>query len=150
MSMEELLIAVNPEPDSRLPYLLRVPLGAGMVFRTAGTWPRTKALYCYPVDLAEWPDEPEIVERVALRSCVRRGGAVDLVLDRAGRTAHSWCSPPPVAVTPCSGSHPAPANRPDPTSAPPPPAPLESPGCRSSSTPASSTPTGSPPSRLSP
>ena len=28
-----------------------------MVFRTSGTWPRTKALYCYPVGLDEWPDD---------------------------------------------------------------------------------------------
>ena len=37
---DELLIALNPDPDSRLPYLLRLPLGGGMVFRTSGTWPR--------------------------------------------------------------------------------------------------------------
>jgi len=79
----QLLIARNPDPDSRLPYLLRVPLGAGLVFRTAGTWPRTNALYCYPVSDSEWPAEPEIVEQVPVRSCVRRGAAIDLVLDRA-------------------------------------------------------------------
>lgn len=33
----ELLIAVNPDPDSRLPYLLRLPIGGGLVLRTAGT-----------------------------------------------------------------------------------------------------------------
>lgn len=76
------MIARNPDPDSRLPYLLRVPLGAGLVFRTAGTWPRTNALYCYPVAAGEWPAEPEIVEQVPVRSCVRRGAAIDLVLDR--------------------------------------------------------------------
>jgi hypothetical protein len=79
----ELLIARNPDPDSKLPFLLRVPLGPGLVFRTSGTWPRTKALFCYPVGLAEWPDQPEIVERVPVRSCTRRGAAVDLVLDRS-------------------------------------------------------------------
>lgn len=78
----ELLIAVNPDPDSRLPYLLRLPLAGGMVFRTSGTWPRTKALYCHPMPAEEWPIEPELVERVALRSCQRRGAAIDLVLDR--------------------------------------------------------------------
>jgi len=78
----ELLIAHNPDPESKLPFLLRVPLGQGLVFRTSGTWPRTKALFCYPVGLAEWPDQPEIVERVPVRSCVRRGASVDLVLDR--------------------------------------------------------------------
>ena len=80
--MADLLIATNPDPDSRLPYLLRLPLGSGMVFRTSGTWPRTKALYCYPVDPDEWPDEPEIVEQAAIRSCARHGAAIDLVLAR--------------------------------------------------------------------
>jgi ERCC4 domain len=53
-----------------------------MVFRTSGTWPRAKALYCYPVGADEWPTAPEIVERAPLRSCVRRGAAIDLILDR--------------------------------------------------------------------
>jgi len=79
----ELLIAANPDPDSRLPYLLRLPLGDGMVFRTSGTWPRTKALYCHPMSAEDWPVHADIVERVALRSCRRRGAAIDLVLDRA-------------------------------------------------------------------
>ena len=40
---------------------------------------------CHPAD-GEWPDPPEaaeLVERVPVRSCRRRGGAIDLVLDRA-------------------------------------------------------------------
>jgi hypothetical protein len=79
----ELLIALNPDPDSSLKYLMRLPLAGGMVFRTSGTWPRTTALYCHPVAAQEWPAEPDIVERVGLRSCARRGAAIDLVLDRA-------------------------------------------------------------------
>jgi hypothetical protein len=39
-------------------------------------------VFCYPVPADEWPAEPEIVEQVPLRSCVRRGAAIDLVLDR--------------------------------------------------------------------
>ena len=35
--MNELLVATNPDPDSRLGYLLRLPLDGGMVFRTSGT-----------------------------------------------------------------------------------------------------------------
>ena len=102
----DLLIAANPDADSKLPYLMRLPVAGGMVFRTSGTWPRTNALYCYPVDVEEWPAEPEIVERVPLRSCVRRGAAIDLILDRArenrsqlvftkarGRDAVFWQSP---------------------------------------------------------
>lgn len=81
--MAELLIAHNPDPDSALPYLLRLPLAGGMVFRTSGTWPRTKALFCYPVSADEWPADPDIVERTRLRSCVRRGAAIDVVLDRS-------------------------------------------------------------------
>jgi hypothetical protein len=102
----ELLIAANPDPDSRLPYLLWVPLGGGLVFRTSGTWPRTNALYCHPAPREEWPQTPDIIERVPLRACARRGAAIDLVLDRArenrsqivfttarGRDAVFWQSP---------------------------------------------------------
>ncbi|MEX5637545.1 ERCC4 domain-containing protein [Parafrankia sp. FMc2] len=102
----ELLIARNPDPDSRLPYLLRLPLADGLVFRAAGTWPRTTALYCYPLPSADWPETAELVERVPLRSCVRRGAAIDLIADRArenrsqlvfttarGRDAVFWQSP---------------------------------------------------------
>ena len=84
----ELLIARNPDPDSTLPYLLRLPLGDGLVFRTKGTWPRTNALYCHPVSRSDWPAEPEIVERVSLRACARRGAAIDVVADR-GREQRS-------------------------------------------------------------
>jgi hypothetical protein len=104
--MKELLIAANPDPDSTLAYLLRVPLGEGIVLRTSGTWPRTKALYCFAVPSDEWPVTPDIVERVPLRSCVRRGAAIDLVAARArenrsqlvfttarGRDAVFWQSP---------------------------------------------------------
>lgn len=80
--MRELLIARNPDAGSSLAYLMRLPLGEGMLFRTSGTWPREKALFCYPVHLREWPDEPEVVERIAVRSCERRGAAIDLVVDR--------------------------------------------------------------------
>ncbi|MEJ2869477.1 ERCC4 domain-containing protein [Actinomycetospora sp. OC33-EN08] len=80
--MAELLIARNPDPDSTLPFLLRVPTAGGLVFRTSGTWPRTKALFCYPVGGEEWPTEPDIVERVPLVSCSRNGAAIDVIADR--------------------------------------------------------------------
>ncbi|MGB9306769.1 MAG: ERCC4 domain-containing protein [Mycobacterium sp.] len=82
--MAELLIAVNPDEDSRLPYLLRIPQpGGDLLFRTSGTWPRVKALYCYPVDLNEWPTDAVIVERLPLRSCQRRGAAIDVIVQRS-------------------------------------------------------------------
>ncbi len=79
----ELVIMANPERESSLRFLLWVPLGDGLVFRTAGTWPRTKALFCYPMPPEAWPDDGEVVERVPLRSCVRRGAAIEVVADRA-------------------------------------------------------------------
>lgn len=104
--MEDLLIAKNPDADSTLAYLMRVPIGEGIVLRTSGTWPRTKALYCHPVPAEDWPKEPEIVEQVPLRSCARRGAAIDLVAARSrenrsqlvfttarGRDAVFWQSP---------------------------------------------------------
>lgn len=83
----QLVIARNPDPESSLGYLLWLPLGEGLLFHTSGTWPRTTALYCHPVELDEWPAdaELEVVERVALRSCARRdrsrrvGGAAGAV-----------------------------------------------------------------------
>ncbi|MDQ6617876.1 MAG: hypothetical protein M3083_24805 [Actinomycetota bacterium] len=79
----ELLIARHPDPDSTLPYLLRLSIADGLVFRTKDTWPRTSALYCHPVPVSEWPAEPEIVERVPLLACARRGASIDVVADRA-------------------------------------------------------------------
>lgn len=77
----EFVIARNPDADSSLPYLLRLPLPSGpVVVKARDTWPREAKIFCHPA--TEWPDDPEVVERVAVRSCVRRGAAIDLVLDR--------------------------------------------------------------------
>jgi hypothetical protein len=80
--MHEFLIARNPDPDSSLPFLVRLPLGAEpIVLKVRDTWPRTGKVYCHRAP--GWPDDPEIVERVPVTACVRRGAAIDLVLDRA-------------------------------------------------------------------
>ncbi|MEU8248076.1 hypothetical protein [Nonomuraea sp. NPDC048916] len=47
--MRELIIIRNPDPDSRLPYLIRLPLSDGLFLRAGGTWPREKAIFCFPV-----------------------------------------------------------------------------------------------------
>ncbi len=79
--IDEFLIARNPDPGSTLPYLLRIPVGREpMVVRARDTWPRTAKIYCHPGD--EWPENPDIVETVAVKSCMRRGNAIDLILDR--------------------------------------------------------------------
>lgn len=74
-------IARNPDGESTLPYLLWVPVGsAPLVVKAKDVWPRTAKVYCHR---GEWPEEPEIVEETPVRSCVRRGVSIDLVLDRA-------------------------------------------------------------------
>ncbi len=78
----EFVIARNPDPASSLPFLIRLPLGPnGIALKVRETWPRTSKVYCHRAD--DWPDELEVIERVPVRSCVRRGAAVDLVLDPA-------------------------------------------------------------------
>lgn len=79
----ELLIAKNPDPESKLPYLVRVPLAGVPLLRARDAWPRTNAIYCHPVADSEWPEFPEIVERIDLRVCERRGAAIDIVATRS-------------------------------------------------------------------
>ena len=76
----EFVIARNPDAASSLPFLVRVPLGDGVALKVKDTWPRTAKIYCHRADV--WPDDLDIVERIPVRSCVRRGAAIDLVLDR--------------------------------------------------------------------
>lgn len=78
----ELLVVANPNPGSRLPYPIRLPLEAGLVFATSDVWPRTKGLYCHRLDIADWPADTVYVDRVELRSCTRRGAAIDVVAAR--------------------------------------------------------------------
>jgi hypothetical protein len=78
---DHFVVARNPDPDSSLPYLLWIPTEGGVVLKARETWPTTSRVYCHP--LQEWPEDAEIVEEVAVRSCRRRGSAIDLVLDRS-------------------------------------------------------------------
>lgn len=85
--MDDFLVARNPDPASRLPYLLRLPIDGGLVLRARAPWPDTARVYCYEGD-DPWPAEPDLVEAAPVRTCARRGAAVDLVLAR-GRRAKS-------------------------------------------------------------
>jgi hypothetical protein len=75
------VIARNPDQDSRLPYLVRVPIEGGLVLKVRDTWPRTSRVFCARVDDG-WPADAEILEEVDVTLCRRRGVAIDLVLDR--------------------------------------------------------------------
>jgi ERCC4 domain-containing protein len=78
---ETFVIARNPDPASSLPYLIRVPVqGQELILKARDVWPRTSKVYCHRAEA--WPDDAEILDEVPVRSCVRRGVAVDLVLER--------------------------------------------------------------------
>jgi len=74
------LIARNPEEDSKLHYLLNLPIEGGLVLKARDTWPHS-AKNCHPYE-ADWPDDAEIVQEARVSSIRRRGPVIDLVLDR--------------------------------------------------------------------
>lgn len=76
------VVARNPEADSRLPYLLRLPLEGGVVLKARESWPTTSRVYCHRFEGA-WPKDAEIIEETPVRFCRPRGAAIDLVLDRS-------------------------------------------------------------------
>jgi hypothetical protein len=84
--VEPFRIARNPDPDSTLPFLLYLPVDDGVVLKAGSTWPTTARVYCHEIE--GWPADAELVDEVAVRSCRRRGIAVDLLLDR-GRNNRS-------------------------------------------------------------
>jgi hypothetical protein len=81
------VVARNPDPDSRLPYLVRLPIDGGLILKVRDTWPRTSRVFCARVD-GGWPADAEIVEEVPVTLWRRRGVAIDLILDRP-REFHS-------------------------------------------------------------
>jgi len=81
MSRAVFRIARNPEQDSKLPYLLGLPLEGGLVLKARETWPRASRVYCHQY-LEPWPEGADVVEETPIALCRRRGAAIDLVLDR--------------------------------------------------------------------
>jgi len=39
-------VARNPDPESRLPYLVRLPIEGGIVLKAREPWPRASRVYC--------------------------------------------------------------------------------------------------------
>jgi hypothetical protein len=79
------LVARNPQEDSRLPYLVRLPLEGGLILKARAIWPATARVYCHRYE-DPWPKDAEIVAQAPVLHCQRRGAAVDLVLDRPRQT----------------------------------------------------------------
>jgi hypothetical protein len=75
------VVARNPQGDSQLSYLVRLPLEDGLVLKARAPWPVTARVYCHRFE-EPWPQNAEIVERTPVLLCKRRGAAIDLVLDR--------------------------------------------------------------------
>jgi hypothetical protein len=76
------IIASNPQEDTKLPYLLRLPIEGGLVLKARDTWPRAARIYCHAFE-EDWPEAAETLEEIPVASCRRRGAVIDLVLDRA-------------------------------------------------------------------
>src|SRR6266571_3048717 len=74
-------VARNPDAESRLPYLIWLPLEDGVVLKARETWPRASRVFCAQ-DATGWDRAAEQLEDVAVLLCRRRGAAIDLVLDR--------------------------------------------------------------------
>ncbi|MGH2751550.1 MAG: ERCC4 domain-containing protein [Actinomycetota bacterium] len=75
------VVAKNPDPHSRLGYLLRLPIDDGLTLKAREPWPTTSRVFC--AEAGEWPQEAEVIETLPVRSCRRRGVAIDLVLERS-------------------------------------------------------------------
>ena len=78
---EAFLVARNPDAESSLPYLLRLPVKLGVQLKAQERWPATARVYCHPLEC--WPEDAAVIEEVEVRHCQRRGQAIDLVLDRS-------------------------------------------------------------------
>jgi hypothetical protein len=75
------VIAQNPDAESSLPYLLRIPAGRELVLKAAQPWPISTRVYCHAYD-EPFPAAAEVLAEVGVRMCAWRGNALDLVLDR--------------------------------------------------------------------
>jgi hypothetical protein len=61
-------IARNPQEDSKLPYLLRLPIEGGLMLKAHDAWPRATRIYCHAFE-DEWPEAAETLEEIPVASC---------------------------------------------------------------------------------
>jgi hypothetical protein len=74
-------VARNPDPVSKLPYLIWLPIDGGLVLKARETWPRAARVFCSH-EQTPWDESAGIVDEADVALCRRRGAAIDLVLDR--------------------------------------------------------------------
>jgi hypothetical protein len=53
-------IARNPQEDTKLPYLLRLPIEGCLVLKARDTWPRAARIYCHAFE-EDWPEARGLV-----------------------------------------------------------------------------------------
>jgi hypothetical protein len=70
----EFIVARNPDPASALPFLIRIPIEGGIWLKSRDTWPQSARVYCHRADRPN-PASLEILERVPVEVCARRGPA---------------------------------------------------------------------------
>ena len=63
-------VARNPDRESKLPYLIHLPIEDGQVLKARETWPRSARVYCHPTGEG-WPDTPRSSRR---RPCLSVAG----------------------------------------------------------------------------
>jgi hypothetical protein len=87
------VVGRNPHDDSKLPFLLRLPLHRGLVLKARDVWPTTARVYCHVYE-DDWSDEIEIVEETPVLLCRRRGAARSICFSTGrGSRAPSSSSP---------------------------------------------------------
>jgi hypothetical protein len=51
MAGPRFVVARNPDTDSSLPYVLRLPVGgSGLALKAAEPWPVSTRVYCHPLE----------------------------------------------------------------------------------------------------
>ncbi|HEX6538216.1 MAG TPA: ERCC4 domain-containing protein [Candidatus Dormibacteraeota bacterium] len=74
-------VARNPDRDSRLPFLIWLPVDGGLVLKAREPWPRAARVFCSS-EGTPWDDGAGLVDEAEVLLCRRRGAAIDLVLNR--------------------------------------------------------------------
>ncbi len=74
-------VARNSDANSKLPYLISLPVGQGLVLKAREPWPRYARVFCSEVS-SGWDESAELIDDAPVLLCRRRGAAIDLVLDR--------------------------------------------------------------------
>jgi hypothetical protein len=74
-------VARNPDTESKLAFLVWLPIDGGLVLKAREAWPRAARVFCSH-EHTTWDESAGIVDEADVALCRRRGAAIDLVLDR--------------------------------------------------------------------